>query len=80
MNAAVIINYVTSVLTFFIGIILVSGYFSQLKNNTMIVFGIVLIIYGLFRFVNTTYKVKQQKMSDKLEALKSERDKLFKGK
>lgn len=80
MNAAVIINYVTSVLTFFIGIILVSGYFSQLKNNTMIVFGIVLIIYGLFRFVNTTYKVNQQKMSDKLEALKSERDKLFKGK
>jgi len=80
VNAAVIINYVTSVLTFFIGIILVSGYFSQLKNNTMIVFGIVLIIYGLFRFVNTTYKVNQQKMSDKLEALKSERDKLFKGK
>lgn len=79
MNAAVIVNYITSVLTFAIGIILVSGFFNKLRNNTMIIFGIVLIIYGVFRFINTYYKVKQQKMHERLEELKSERDKMLKG-
>lgn len=80
MNAAVFVNYVTAFVTFALGILLVSGYFNQLRNNTMMIFGIVLIIYGVFRFVNTTYKIKQQKMRDRLEELRSEKEKLFKGK
>lgn len=40
-------------------------------------FGIILIIYGIYRFISTTSKVKQQKMIDRLDELKTERDKLF---
>lgn len=78
MNASIIINYVTSAVTIILGLILVSGVFSQLKNNTMLMFGIVLLIYGVFRLVTTTSKIKQRKLQEKLDSLKSERDKLLK--
>lgn len=77
MNIPVYINYATAILTFVFGIILVSGIIETSNRNTYLMFGIILIIYGIYRFISTTSKVKQQKMIDRLDELKTERDKLF---
>lgn len=74
-----IINYVTSVFIFFIGLFLVSGIFpSAIDSYTRIAFGIIFIAYGLYRFVNAQAKRKFQKQEEMREKLRVEREKLIK--
>ena len=80
MNANIYINLTTSVLTFVLGILLLTGIiYPDNKDSTKIMFGLVLIIYGIFRFINAMSKVKQQKMDDRMKKLEEEREKLLRG-
>lgn len=47
------------------------------KDNTKFVFGIVLIIYGVYRFINTNSKLKLIKLQERQEKLNMEKEKLF---
>lgn len=74
-----IINYITSVFIFFIGLFLVSGIFpSTIDPYTRIAFGTVFIAYGVYRFVTAQAKRKFQKQEEKREKLREEREKLIK--
>ena len=42
-------------------------------------FGIVLIIYGVYRFINVLSKLKQQKLDDRMNKINDEREKLLRG-
>ncbi|HRJ98254.1 MAG TPA: hypothetical protein PL089_01400 [Ignavibacteria bacterium] len=81
MNAAVIINFVTSAVTFVFGILLVTGIvFPGGEGSTKLMLGIVLLIYSVYRFINSYTKLKQNKLIENIERLESERDKFLKNK
>lgn len=78
MKASIYINFTTAVLTLIFGVLLLTGIIY--KSNigyTKYVFGMVLIIYGVYRFVNTNSKLKQLKMQERLDKLNLEKDKFF---
>lgn len=78
MNAARYINLFTALFTFVLGILILTGIiFPENKDTSKILFGIVLIIYGIFRFVNLMSKLKQSKMDERHEKLIEEKEKLL---
>ncbi|MBK7255819.1 MAG: substrate-binding domain-containing protein [Ignavibacteria bacterium] len=80
MNASIIINFATSVLTFVFGVLLLTGIiYPDNKDSSKLMFGIVLIIYGVYRFINVLSKLKQQKLDDRMNKINDEREKLLRG-
>ena len=78
MNASVIINFSTAVITFIFGIVLSTGILFPGKVDTAkFMLGIVLMIYGVYRFVNSLSKIKQLKMEENREKILAQREKLF---
>ncbi|MCY7360856.1 MAG: hypothetical protein LH629_02130 [Ignavibacteria bacterium] len=78
MNASFYINLATSIITFVLGILLLTGIiYPGNKDSTKIVFGIVLLIYGLYRFINSFSKMKQAKQQERHEKMIEEREKLL---
>ncbi|MBL8007459.1 MAG: hypothetical protein JNJ56_08005 [Ignavibacteria bacterium] len=78
MNASLIINFFTALITFVMGILILTGIiFPGSRDSSIQVFGIVLLIYGVYRFVNLFSKVKQIRMQERQEILNKEREKLF---
>ena len=81
MNAAVIINFVTAIVTLVVGIIVLTGsFFPAGSTTTKYLFGFVLIAYGLYRFVNTFSRIRQNKNRERLNQIEEEREKLLGGK
>ncbi|MBK9333592.1 MAG: hypothetical protein IPM96_14625 [Ignavibacteria bacterium] len=81
MNAAVIINFVTSAVTFIFGILLLTGaIFPGGESSTKVMLGVVLLIYGVYRFINSYTKFKQNKLRENIERLESERNKFLEDK
>ena len=63
----------------FFGIILATGILFPGKVDTSkFMLGIVLMIYGVYRFVYSFSKIKQMKMEENRERLNEEREKLLK--
>ena len=79
MNASIIINFLTAVITFIFGVLLTTGILFPGKVDTSkFMLGIVLMIYGVYRFVNSFSKIKQLKMEENREKINEEREKLLK--
>lgn len=79
MNASIIINFATALITFIFGIILVTGIlFPGKVDSSKFMLGIVLMIYGIYRFVNSFSKIKKMKMEENRLRLNEEREKLLK--
>jgi cytochrome c biogenesis protein CcdA len=79
MNASIIINFITAFITFIFGILLTTGIIFPGKVDTSkYMLGIVLIIYGVYRFVNSFSKMKQLKMEENRKKIYEEREKLLK--
>lgn len=76
----IIINFSTAVITFIFGLLLLTGLLFPGGNNSsmMIMFGIVLMIYGVFRFITTMTKIKQIKLEERRQKFDSEREKFLK--
>lgn len=78
MNASLIINFVTSGITFIFGVLLLTGViFPGALDSSKLMFGIVLIIYGVYRFVNSFSKIKQAKQEEERQELNEKRENLF---
>ncbi|HMS65661.1 MAG TPA: hypothetical protein PKD83_10465 [Ignavibacteria bacterium] len=78
MKASIYINFATATVTFVFGVLLTTGIiYQENKGSTKFVFGIVLMIYGVYRFINTNSKLKQIKMQEKLDKLNSEKEKFL---
>ncbi len=66
MNASKILSYfgyTVSILCFFTGITIVSGFLlpDSVPHKFRIMFGIVLMLYGIYRFVNLRMAEKRRK-------------------
>ncbi|HMQ67889.1 MAG TPA: hypothetical protein PKA90_01985 [Ignavibacteria bacterium] len=81
MNASIIINFFTAFITFIFGILLTTGVLFPGKVDTSkFMLGIVLMIYGVYRFVNSFSKIKQLKMEENRKRINDEREKLLNNK
>lgn len=78
MNATVVINFATAIITFIFGILLTTGFlFPDKVDTSKFMLGIVLMIYGVYRFVNSFSKIKQLKMEENRKRMIEEREKLL---
>lgn len=78
MNTSLIINFGTAVLTFVFGLLLLLGIiYPGRMDSSKLMFGIILVVYGVYRFINSISKIKQQKQEDRRQKLSEERDKLM---
>ncbi len=78
MNPSLYINFGTALLTFVFGLLLVTGIiYPGSKDSSKLMFGFVLMIYGVYRFITSISKVKQAKMEAKRQELNEEKEKLL---
>ena len=78
MNPSLIINFSTAALTFIFGILLITGVIYPGKmDSAKLMLSVVLMIYGIYRFVNTISKMKQLKMEDSRKELIEKREKIL---
>ncbi len=78
MNISVIINFATAAITFIFGILLLSGkLFPGGGDSSKLMFGIVLVIYGIYRFINSFTRIKQAKMEEERIRINEKRESLF---
>ena len=78
MNVSLIINFGTAALTFIFGLLLITGIlFPGKMDSSKLMFSVVLMIYGVYRFINSFSKIKQAKLEEKREKLLEEKEKLL---
>lgn len=79
MNATIIINIVTSVIVFAVGLLIAFGVITpSMAMSTRIIFGILFMAYGIYRFVNVQTKIKIMKMQERSEKMRQETEELIK--
>lgn len=62
------LSYSVSIITFLFGTIVMSGVaFSYVPNKLRITFGVVLMLWGIYRCVSTRIQVRQQNEKDEEE-------------
>ena len=78
MNASLIINFGTAAITFIFGLLLITGViYPGSMDSAKLMFSIVLMIYGVYRFINSYTKVKQAKLEANRQRMHEEREKLL---
>ncbi len=78
MNTTLIINFATAGLTFIFGLLLLLGIIYPGKlDSTKLMFGIILIVYGIYRFVTSLSRIKQEKLEERKRRIDEEREKLL---
>jgi uncharacterized membrane protein len=64
-NISMYLGYAVSALTFVFGIILICGFaFLYIPSQLRIMFGVVMILWGVYRFVLTRTRMRQQHEDD----------------
>jgi hypothetical protein len=75
---SLIINFGTAALTFIFGLLLLTGIIYPGKmDSAKLMFAIVLMIYGVYRFINSVSKIKQAKLEENRRKLNEEKEKLL---
>lgn len=78
MNASLYINFGTAAVTFIFGLLMILGIvFPGKLDSTMLMFSIVLMVYGVYRFVTTISKMRQLKLQERSQKLREETEKLL---
>ena len=78
MNVSLIINFGTAALTFIFGLLLITGIlFPGKMDSSKLMFSVVLMIYGIYRFINSFSKIKQAKLEERRIKLLEEKEKLL---
>lgn len=78
MKSSYYINLITAVITLIFGILILTGFLFPVRNNSsMTMFGIVLIIYGIYRFINLFSKIKEAKLEEKRQKINEEKEKFL---
>ncbi|HEX2788035.1 MAG TPA: hypothetical protein VHP32_09030 [Ignavibacteria bacterium] len=79
MNATIIINILTSVIVFAVGLLIAFGVITpSMEMSTRMIFGILFMAYGIYRFVNVQTKIKIMKMQERSEKMRQETEELIK--
>lgn len=77
MNAVLIINILTSLVVFVVGVVILAGVVTPAMSSTIrITFGIIFMAYGVYRFINFYSKRKLLKIEEEHERIEREKDKL----
>lgn len=79
MNAGVIINFATAIITVVLGAYVLLGSFPSGNKTTKYLFGFLLLAYGIYRFANTFSKIRQDKLKNRIDKIEEDRDKLLGG-
>ena len=67
-DISIYLGYAVAVITFIFGTIIISGSaFQYVPSKLRITFGVVLMLWGIYRFVFTRVKVRQQNEKDEEE-------------
>jgi len=67
-NISTYISYTVSIITFIFGIVMMSDVvFQYVPKKLRITFGVVLMLWGIYRFVYTQIKARQQNEKDEEE-------------
>lgn len=78
MNAGLYINFGASILIFVVGLMLLLRILYPATNDSAkMMFGIILMIYGVYRFINTIGKIKQMKLEERRHQLNEEKEKFL---
>jgi len=78
LSVPVIISYFTSLAVLVVGILLMTGnVLPDAEKSTRMVFGVILIIYGIYRVINTHGRQKLLKLQEKQEWMKNEKEKMM---
>ena len=77
MNPVLILNIVTSIIVFAVGVLILAGVVPAGNSYIRIMFGIIFMIYGIYRFLDFQSKRKLQKIEEKREKMRREKNKLF---
>jgi hypothetical protein len=78
MNAVLIINILTSLVVFIVGVLIIAGVVTPAMSSTVrITFGIIFMAYGIYRFINFYSKLKLLKIQEEHERIEREKDKLI---
>ncbi|MBI5402611.1 MAG: hypothetical protein HY959_04370 [Ignavibacteriae bacterium] len=72
MSPVIIINIFTSVVVFMVGLVMILGLIPNIPTQTRVIFGIIFMSYGVFRFLNVQTKLRMKKQEEK--RMKMEKD------
>jgi uncharacterized membrane protein YqjE len=76
---SLVINFGTAIITFVIGLLLILGViYPGNLDSAKSMFAVVLMVYGVYRFVTTYSKIKQAKLEENRDKINKEREKLLK--
>jgi cytochrome c biogenesis protein CcdA len=77
MNAVLVINLVTSIVVFVTGVLILAGIVPAGNSYIRVIFGIIFMLYGVYRFLNFRTKKKLQQIEENREKMQRAKDKLF---
>lgn len=77
MSPVIIINIFTSIVVFIVGLVMLLGLIPHIPTQTRIIFGIIFMSYGVFRFLNVQTKLKVKKQNELREKLMKDTDELI---
>lgn len=72
MSPVIIINIFTSIVVFIVGLVMILGLIPNIPTQTRVIFGIIFMSYGVFRFLNVQTKLRLKKQEEK--RMKMEKD------
>jgi succinate-acetate transporter protein len=77
MSPVIIINIFTSIAVFIGGLVMLLGLIPHIPMQTRVIFGIIFMSYGVFRFLNVQTKLKIKKQNEMKEKMMKETDELI---
>lgn len=77
MSPVIIINIFTSVVVFIVGLVMILGLIPHIPTQTRVIFGIIFMSYGVFRFLNVQTKMKIKKQNEQREKMMKETEELI---
>jgi hypothetical protein len=77
MGPVIIINIFTSLVVFIVGLVMVLGLIPHIPTQTRVIFGIIFMSYGIFRFINVQAKLKVKKQNEMREKMMKETEELI---
>lgn len=77
MGPVIIINIFTSIVIFLVGLVMMLGLIPNIPMQTRIIFGIIFMSYGVFRFLNVQTKIRIKKQNEIREKMMKETEELI---
>jgi hypothetical protein len=77
MGPVIILNIFTSIIVFIVGLVMILGLIPNIPTQTRVIFGIIFMSYGVFRFLNVQAKLRVKKQNEMRAKMMKETDELI---